>query len=164
MKSIIVLFLISLTSPVLAETSFDSLPVTGSDIAEVLELHPSDYQITKTLINFGSPKQIIFRYTSLGQTRDLKLPGISPSVTLLTYVPKDGGPIKPLRFWITGSGGAISSAFAFDTNKAKFRRSGLVDGIFTVITSDKGDFSDPEYTIKVLTSDKSAEQDAAANP
>jgi len=129
----------------------DSLPITVADVGQVLELNPSDYHITKTKIDFDSPKKVTLRYASASNSRDWKIPGKSSSVIFLTYVPKSGGPIKPLKFWIAGSQGATHSAFPFDTSKVKFTKSEIINGIFTVRASKTEDFSDPEYKIQILT-------------
>ncbi|CAN5467363.1 hypothetical protein BH09VER1_BH09VER1_26090 [soil metagenome] len=154
MKCALLLLLSSLN--VLAGASYETMPVTGADVAQALELNPSNYQINKTLIEFDHPKHATFRYSSLGHTREIAISGVSPSLTLLTYVPKDGGPVKPLKFWVTGTGGAIYSSVAFDSSKVKYTKSGIVDGVFTIIASASKDFTNPEYTIQILTSDKRA--------
>jgi hypothetical protein len=134
-------------------TTWDTLPVTPGDVAQILELKPSDYRITKTQLTFDGPKKVTLRHTSGSTTRDLTLPGVSPSVTLLTYIPKEGGNVKPLNFWVTGSGGGTSSSFAIDTTKVKFTQSEIIDGVFTIRGAIDKDVSHPEYEIQILTSD-----------
>ena len=73
----------------------------------------------------------------------------------MTYVPADGGPIKPLRFWITGAEGTYHSSFAFDSSKAKFWRTEIIDGVFTIRASETMDFTGPlAYRIQILSTEK----------
>ena len=90
-------------------------------------------------------------------------PGVSQSVTLATCVPKDGGPVKPLRFWLSGSGGAIASSFAIDTSKVKFTRSGDINGAFAVVGVATEDSSKSEYQLQIVASGGSP-KDEKKNP
>jgi hypothetical protein len=159
----IIPFALLITAGALNATTYDTLPVTGADVAQVLELNPADYQITKTSIDFGAPKYVTLRFTPGSNARDFPISGMSSSITLLTYVPKDEGQFKPLRFWVSGSGGGIHSSFPFDSSKVKFTQSTILDGIFTIRASETEDFSKPTYKIEILTSDKKA-KDATAAP
>jgi len=136
--------------PLHSETSMETSPITGNDLISILELN-----VQKTKISFDSPKSVIFRWESQETSKEIPVKGATKAVSLMTYVPTDGGPIKPLRFWITGAEGTYSSCFAFDSSKAKFWRSEIIDGVFTIRASETMDFSGPlAYRIQILSTEK----------
>lgn len=157
MKHILPAFCLLLTIRPVRADSYSTVPVTSADVATVIGLNPADFDIRKTVVTFDKPKAITFRYTTYNNstpcTRDCKIPGTSSSVTVLTYVPKDGGPVKSLHFWVSGSGGGIYSSFPFDATKAKMRETLMLDGVFTIRASPEKGAAKAEYTIQLLTAD-----------
>ena len=128
MKSLsLILALITITHSLFAEPTMKTAPISGDDITNMLGLKTS-----KTTVTFNSPKNVILRCESNGSSRDFPITGLSESITLLTHIPSEGGPIRPCHFWITGAGRTTSSSFAFDSSKAIFTRSEIIDGTYTV--------------------------------
>ena len=94
------------------------------------------------------------RIEASGQSKDFVLKELTASVTLLTYIPSEGGPNKSLKFWLRAeSGEATHSYFAVGTSKTKFTKSEVLDGVYTIVASDSEDMKAPTYRMQILTSD-----------
>lgn len=147
--------LISLAYSSLFATTLETAPITGDDIKNILDLNANKFQVS-----FDSPRRVTLRCESWGSGKhkqDFPLNGLTKTITLLTYAPapRDGVPVIPLHFWITGAEGTTYSSFSFDSSKTKAWRSGIIDGVFTIAAFETKDFSKtPVYRIQVLTSDE----------
>jgi hypothetical protein len=127
--------------------STESSPITGDDIAELLQLNAH-----KDAVLFKSPKLVTLHWESMGQSNDLKLKSPTSSVRLMRYIPSDGGAIKPLHFWISSDDGSTTySSFSIDTSKAHFWKSQMVNDVFTVTAYETVDFTKPPvYKIEIF--------------
>jgi hypothetical protein len=150
MKSIdkLITLLLLISSSAFA-ASTESSPITGDDIVEILQLDAH-----KDAILFNTPKLVTLHWESMGQSKDIKLKSPTSSVRLLRYIPSEGGPIKPLHFYISSENGATTySSFSIDTSKTHFWKSQMVNDVFTVTAYETEDFTQPPvYKIEILTS------------
>ena len=149
MKTTSSILAIILLAPSLFAASTESSPITGDDIAHILELDAH-----KDVVSFGSPKVVTLHWESSGQSKDIQLKSKTSYVRLLRYIPSDGGSIKPLNFWIsTDDGSTTSSSFSVDTSKTHFWKSQMVNDVFTVTAYETEDFTQPPvYKIEILSS------------
>ena len=147
MKTTITLVLLTFVSLSLhSETIMETAPITGDDLASVLNLN-----IEKTKILFDSPKIVTLRWETPTNSQEYRLDTATKDASLMTYISAEGGPDKMLHFWISGAGACISSYFSFDSSKAKYRRSEIIDGVFTIIGSENKDFTGTlAFRIQVL--------------
>ena len=156
MKSHLTTFCVLLTASLslaAPATTLENSPVTGEDVAKVLDLHPDNYHILKERIRFDSPQHAILRCFRGSGYSDYEIPGGATStVTVMTYVASDGGPVKELRIWGIGDHGSTSRGFAIDSTKTKVTEAKLINGIFTIrsAASDRDLENGAEYRIEVL--------------
>jgi hypothetical protein len=142
----IVLALLITGSALHAETTMQKVPITGDDLISLLEL-----SVEKRVISFDSPKKVTFRWQSSGQSKEIPMKGTTKNVTLMTHVPREGGPIKPYRFWISTGEDTFHSSFYFDSAKLKVWRSEIIDGNFTIVGAETKDFKEPfVYRIQII--------------
>jgi hypothetical protein len=109
------------------EGKHQTVPLSGDDIGQILEL-----RTRKEMISFEKPKFVTLRVEMSGQHYDSSLKEPTTSVTLMTYVPSEGGAIRPLQVWLTAANGdSIHSYFSVDTSKTNFSKSEMVDGLYS---------------------------------
>jgi hypothetical protein len=146
-NNLVTLIFISSSAAIAAST--ESSPITGDDIVEILQLDAH-----KDAVSFKSPKLVTLHWESMGQSKDIKLKSPTSSVRLLRYIPSEGGPIKPLHFYISSDTGATTySSFSIDTSKTHFWKSQMVNDVFTVTAYETEDFTQPPvYKIEILPS------------
>jgi hypothetical protein len=135
-------------------TTYDDEPITGDDIKEMLDL-----RATKHRVSFDKPKAVKVLIEVLGQQPiEVDLPGPCKHITIMTYVPDRADQperLKMLYYWIKDDrGSGQHSYFPYDATRAKHRRSGVDNGIFTIKASYNSEFKDkPTYQFTVITKD-----------
>lgn len=134
-------------------TTFDSEPITGDDIKEMLDLKANKHRVT-----FDKPKQVKVVIEILDQSgpTEIDLPGPCKYVTIMLYQPdkeREAGLTK-MYYWLDTERGGHHSSFHFEASRASHARYGVVDGVFTIKASYNSQFTDkPTYSIKVLATD-----------
>ena len=161
------LTLLLLFVPILAPAgSYSSEPLSGSDIAQILDLSASKYTV-----DFSESKELVLRYAN-GPTRQVIPIGTASRIDVVLYSPsKDGGEssigiiIKKYQ-----KDSDVTSGFStyfpgpqWDSSKGRLTRTNFEGDIFTSEGAQTEDFLEPVYSITIMSKEL-AEQGAAANP
>ncbi len=131
MKKIIAVIFLTFCFSVTHAATYNAVPINGDDIAEILDLSVSKYQI-----NFDTPKHVIVRYESSdGHKQDFEIKEKTKSLTIRFYLPKESPDVEPykrIHFKVTtDNGGGVTSKGSYDSSKVESTRVGLVDDVFT---------------------------------
>ena len=136
--------------PANADDQFSDVPLTGDDLKLILELN-----VAKVNIDFEKPGKATLKMVSAGgqeQTFSINTP--SNSAVLMTRVERGDDGLGKLYFWISSGRQTLHSSISFETEKAVHTRSGMVDGVYTIIArATKDDSSEVGYSIRVLSTE-----------
>jgi len=147
-KIVAIFILASLPLATRAETTRETVPITGNDIVNILKL-----DAVKNEIDFGSDRYATLRFEAYGHKFEQTLDSKDSKVTLLSYIPSDGGNVKMLSLWFAGSRESIGYSYSVDTTKNRYTKTGIIDGLFTIIAAETKDFKNPNYKIQIIPSD-----------
>ncbi|MEZ0275842.1 MAG: hypothetical protein ACAH88_13135 [Roseimicrobium sp.] len=142
-------------APPVVDTStlYDSEPITGDDIKEMLDLWANKHRVT-----FDKPKQakVVIEILDQKEPIEIDLPGPCKYVTVMLYQPdkeRESGPTK-MYYWLKTELGGHHSSFYFEASRATHARYGIENGVFTIKASYNSQFTDkPTYQLKVIAKD-----------
>ena len=146
MRSLLLVLLLATSSA--RAGSYESSPLTTTDIAEILGL-----KATRSVVRFDQPQELEFRYDT-GDVHHVTPLGKHKTVTLLIYSPsRDGGKGS---FGVTiykGDKSSISTYFPgppAEPGKSMFTKAGFDGDVFSIQGSLKEDFSKFAYRFQIL--------------
>jgi hypothetical protein len=146
--------LASFTLAMRAEDEWDTVPLTGDDLKNILELN-----VHKHRIDFEKPGHATLVIKASGTDKTVSLPVSSKSATLMTYIERGpnsrGSSIKgldTLHYWLSADGHSTYSYFTFETIKAVHTSYGKKDGVFSIVASasEEGK-TDVGYSLRITS-------------
>lgn len=140
----------------LGEDLWESSPVTGDDLVDMMEL-----RLNKYTVEFDEPKFVSLRFESFGQSSEWALDEPQKKVTIIVYEPKQYFSPERLKefadiiFKIYGetTGHAIKSAGQYDKSKVKLTNVKLVGGL-EIVGKESKESDGFTYRLKVIKSSK----------
>ena len=150
MKTIIIATFLLASLPIVtsAEPTWVTAPITGDDIVKI-----SNLDVMKHEIDFGAERYATLRFEAYGETNDTPFDTKVSKVTLLTYIPSEGGDFRIISIWMDGNRETVEYKCAVDTTKNRYTKFTIEDGNFTIIAAETKDSKKPTYKIKIITSE-----------